>query len=162
MKAARAKSTAAKRLRRRNRAIALERSYQRLKTAIYQASLFSSGAVAVVMALELFGIAAPGATASGPFQYADVRHYTFVIAVIASSYFGSVFSFGRRAASTIPAKALLLLGAAFGLVARLSFASAVELAGIAGGMLWILLLALAISFAGTLRVTRREASRTRR
>ena len=129
----------------------MERSYQRLKRAILHAALLSAGAVALNMALQLMPWPAPASPGAGPFAKPILRHYALVIPVLMTSFFGAAFAFRFLApVAAMAAWRLLLLGALFGLAAYLSFFPAVDFAGALGGVVWLLLLATGITYAGTL------------
>ena len=140
-----------KRLLRRRRAQALERSYQLLKRAILHATLVSAGAVALSMLLQLLTWPAPASPASGSLAKPILRHYALLIPVLMTSFFGAAFAFRFLApVFAVALWRLLVLGALFGLAAHLSFFPAVDFAGAVGGIVWLLLLAMSITYAGIL------------
>ena len=151
MTSARSKRYLEKRLLRRKRAVALESSYQRLRGAIYQAAVFTAGAVPVSMGLELLGFASAAGLTSDALQQPMLRYYAVLLGTIGTAYFGSIFAF-RFLSKPQPMspERLLLLGAAFGLTSYFSFIPALWFAGVPGSVVWLLLLAVAISLAGTL------------
>ena len=140
-----------KRLTRRRRGQVLERSYQRLKRVANYAAVFTAGSVALIMALQLFAWPTSGSLESGPLAHPILRHYALIIPVLLTSFFGAAFAFRFLAPTHMLAVwRLLLPGALFAIAAYLSFFPAVDFAGATGGVLWLLLLAIAISYAGTL------------
>lgn len=138
-----------KRLLRKRRAAALEGRYQRLRTAMHRGALFTAGAVAIIMPLQLFDLPMPRGVPSGALQQPIVRHYALVLTLIPTGYFAAVFVFRFLVhRSAMSAMRLLSLGAIFAVASYLSFMTALSFAGLLGGIVWLTVLALAIGFAG--------------
>ena len=140
-----------KRLIRRQRAQALERSRQRLLRVISHGALFMAGAIAVMLAVQLFTAApAPSAT-PGRFAQVMLRQYTPVFAAALGGYFGAVFTFRFLAPTSVLAPSgLVLLGAGFGLAAHFSLLPAIQFSNRVGAVLWLFMLATGITYAGAL------------
>ena len=145
------KRAAAKRLLRRRRGKALEQSYERLKAAMYTAALFTTGAVTVMMALQLLGLPSPSPPATGPLQQPILRHYALLVALIPAGFLGATFSFRFLAHPPVNAASrLLLLGGLFAVACYFSFTAVIAFLGVLGGIGWVSLLAVGLSFAAAL------------
>lgn len=140
-----------KRLMRRQRAQALERSYRRLTQVISDAGLFMAGAIAVMLAVQLFTTASPGSAPPGRIAQVTLRHYAPVFASALSGYFGAVFTFRFLAPmSVLGPFRLVFLGGVFGLAAHFFLIPAAQLSGRLGAVLWLFILATGITYAGAL------------
>ena len=140
-----------KRLMRRRRPQALGRSYRRLTQLINHAALFMAGAIAVMLALQLFTTPTSGSAPPGRIAQVMMRHYTPVFASALSAYFGALITFRFLAPmSALAPLRLLLLGGVFGLAADFSLLPAVHISGRVGAVLWLFVLATGITYAGAL------------
>ena len=138
-----------KRLMRRQRAQALERSYRRLAHVVNHAALFMAGAIAVMLAVHLFTTASPAPAPPGRMAQVMMRHYTPIFASALSAYFGAVFTLRFLAPmSDLTPFRLVFLGGVFGLAAHFSMSPAVQLSNRVGAVLWLFVLAAGITYAG--------------
>ena len=139
------------RLLRRQRAQARHRSYRRLAQVINDAALFMAGAIAVMLAVQLFTTGAPGSAPPGRIAQVILRHYMPVFASALSAYFGAVCTFRwLTPMSVLPRSRLVFLGAVFGLAAHFSLSAAVQLSSRIGAVLWLFVLATGVTYAGAL------------
>ena len=145
----RPKRSIEKRLVRKERAKAVERSYQRLRLAMSGAAVFTSAAVAAILPLQVFGLPAPVTPSSGPLQQPLLMHYALVLALIPTGFLGATFAFRCLSRPAVIATSrLLLLGALFAVASHTMFIPAATLMGILGAVTSLAVLAISIAFLG--------------
>ena len=134
---------------RRRHAIALERSYQKLRSAIYSAAVFTGIALAVLLPLQLLDLPVLQSPPAGALQQPVLRHHAVLLAVIPSGYFGAVFAFRFLCSEArISSRRLLLTAALFAVATQLSFLPLLTFGGLIAAITWLFLLALVVVCAG--------------